>query len=52
MTVIYTLLHHKRYEEIMSALQIPQVIEFIDQCRINYKEHIDQMSSDRITKKS
>jgi hypothetical protein len=47
-TVIYTLSHHKRYEEIMSELQIPQIIELIDQCRIIYKEHIDQMSSDRI----
>jgi hypothetical protein len=42
---------HNRSEEIVRELQIPHILEFMEQGRRNGKEHINGMSSDRILKK-
>jgi hypothetical protein len=39
-TVIYALSHYKGYDEIM---RVPQIAEFTDHSRINFKEHIDEI---------
>jgi hypothetical protein len=41
---------HRRNEDILTELQISQITEFIYQYRTNCKEHVDRMSSDRISK--
>jgi hypothetical protein len=49
-TAGYTRWDHKRNEDILTELQISQIKEFIYQCRKNWKENVDRMSSDRIPK--
>jgi hypothetical protein len=47
-TAGYTGWDHKINEDILTELQISQIIEFMYQYRKNWKEHVDRMSSDRI----
>jgi hypothetical protein len=46
----YTLLGNKRNEEIVSELQIPQMTEYVEQYRRNWKEDVDRKSSGMISK--
>jgi hypothetical protein len=45
--VEYSLSDHERNEEIMREIQIPQMLEFMEQYGRNCMEHIFRMSSDR-----
>jgi hypothetical protein len=49
-TAGYTRWDHKRNEDILTELQMPQITEFICQYRKNWKEHVDRMISDMIPK--
>jgi hypothetical protein len=49
-TAGYTRWDHKRNEDILTELQISRITELIYQYRENWKEHVDRMSSDRISK--
>jgi hypothetical protein len=49
-TAGYTRWDHKINEDILTELQISQVVEFIYQYKKNWKERVDRMSSDRIPK--
>jgi hypothetical protein len=44
-------LGQKRNEDILTDLQMSQITEFMYQYRKNWKEHVDRMSSDRISKR-
>jgi hypothetical protein len=46
----HTLSDSKR-NEVMRELQIPQITEFTEQYRRNWKEHVERMSSDGILKR-
>jgi hypothetical protein len=50
-TAGYSRWDHKRNEDILTELQISQIIEFICQYRENWNERVDRMSSDRIPKR-
>jgi hypothetical protein len=50
-TAGYTLLDHKRTEEIMKKLHTPQITEFIEKYGMNWREHAGRISADRIPKK-
>jgi hypothetical protein len=43
-----TLWDHKRNEEILKNLKVEPVSKFIQNCRANWKEHIERMESNRI----
>jgi hypothetical protein len=45
-TAGYTRWDHKRNEDILTELQISHITKFTYQCRKNWKEHVDRMSSD------
>jgi hypothetical protein len=42
-------LYCKGNEEIMREVQIPQITEFIEKYRINWREHVNRVTSDRIS---
>jgi hypothetical protein len=49
-TAGYTRWDHKRNEDILTELQMSHITEYIYQYRKNWQEHVDRMSSDRISK--
>jgi hypothetical protein len=50
-TAGYTLSNHRRNEEIMKELHTPQITEFIEKYRINWKDNAGNMSADGIPRK-
>jgi hypothetical protein len=50
-TAGYRLSDHKRNKDIIKELHTPQIPEFIEKYRRNWKEHVGRMSADCIPRK-
>ena len=49
-TAGYSLLDHKRNEDILKELKVDSIIQHTEQYRLNWKEHVARMPSNRLPK--